>query len=88
MVKDLPDYMRGFDMDEDYGFTAVSSAPKTDTEQPKVDLSALDNQSLELAKVKDDVSSIRSMMNEVMQIVAEKETVTKEQRNSTISGYL
>ena len=86
MVKDLPDYMRGFDMDEDYGFTAVSSAPKTDTEQPKVDLSALDNQSLELAKVKDDVSSIRSMMNEVMQIVAEKETVTKELESADVTN--
>ena len=33
---------------------------------------------LELAIVKSDVSSIKSMMNEVMQIVAEKDTVTKE----------
>ena len=33
---------------------------------------------LELAKVKSDVSSIKSMMNEVMQIVAEKDTITKE----------
>ena len=86
MAKDIPDYMRGFDMDEDYGFTAVSNAPKTETEQPKVDLSALDNQSLELAKVKDDVSSIRSMMNEIMQIVAEKETVTKELESADVKN--
>ena len=74
MVKDIPDYMRGFDMDEDYGFTAVSKAP---TEQPSIDPQAIDNQNLELAKVKSDVSDIKSMMNEVMQIVAEKDKVTQ-----------
>jgi len=75
MSKDIPDYMRGFDIDEDYGFTAVSKAP---TEQPSIDPQALDNQNLELAKVKSDVSDIKSMMNEVMQIVAEKDTVTQQ----------
>ena len=25
MVKDIPDYMRGFDLDEDWGMTPVSS---------------------------------------------------------------
>ena len=38
----------------------------------------LDNQNLELSKVKSDVRSIKSMMNEVMQIVADKESVSKE----------
>ena len=75
MAKDLPDYMRGFDMDEDYGFTAVSQAPKS---EPSIDPKAIDNQNLELAKVKEDVSDIKSMMNEVMQIVAEKDQVTQE----------
>tara|TARA_Y100000287_G_C14138033_1_gene313293 strand:+ start:372 stop:770 length:399 start_codon:yes stop_codon:yes gene_type:complete len=86
MVKDIPDYMRGFDMDEDYGFTAVSSAPKTETEEPKVDLSALDNQSLELSKIKSEVSDVKSMMNEVMQIVAEKESVTKELESADVQN--
>ena len=27
MAKDIPDYMRGFDLEEDWGATAVSSAP-------------------------------------------------------------
>ena len=27
MAKDIPDYMRGFDLDEDWGMTPVSSAP-------------------------------------------------------------
>lgn len=80
-MADIPDYMRGFDLDEDFGFTPVSSKPKTET-QPSIDPKILDNQNLELSKVKSDVGDIKSMMNEVMQIVAEKETVTKELENA------
>jgi hypothetical protein len=43
-----------------------------------LDPSLIENSNLELAKVKSDVSDIKSMMNEVMQIVSEKETITKE----------
>ena len=81
MAKDIPDYMRGFDLDEDYGITAVSSAPKTEVKPSvdKKDIESLGQQtSLEISKVKSDVQSIKSMMNEVMQIVAEKDTITKE----------
>ena len=72
----IPDYMRGFDLTEDYGFTPVNKKP---TEvQEKVVVAENSETNMELAKVKSDVSSIKSMMNEVMQIVAEKETITKE----------
>jgi len=74
-TKDLPDYMRGFDLDEDWGFTAVTKAP---TEQPAIDPSTIENSNIELSKVKSDVQDIKSMMNEVMQIVAEKDSVTQE----------
>ena len=74
MAKDIPDYMRGFDLDDDWGMTPVSKMPQQETIDPK----AIDNQNLELSKVKSDVSSIKSMMNEVMQIVADKESVSKE----------
>ena len=74
MAKDIPDYMRGFDLDDNWGMTPVSQAPTT---QPAIDPKQIDNQNLELSKVKTDVSSIKSMMNEIMQIVAEKDTVTK-----------
>ena len=74
MAKDIPDYMRGFDIDDDWGMTPVSKIPTQETIDPK----AIDNQNLELSKVKSDVSSIKSMMNEIMQVVAEKETITKE----------
>ena len=87
MAKDIPDYMRGFDLDEDYGITAVSSAPKTEVKPSvdKKDIESLGQQtSLEISKVKSDVQSIKSMMNEVMQIVAEKDTITKDVQNADI----
>ena len=71
--KDLPDYMRGLDGDDDWGFVAVPYAPKTESVDPKV----VENSNIEIAKVKSDVGDIKSMMNEIMQIVNEKETVTK-----------
>ena len=75
-MADIPDYMRGFDLTEDYGFTPVNKKP---TEvQEKVVVAENSETNMELAQVKSDVSSIKSMMNEVMQIVAEKETITKE----------
>ncbi len=71
-MADIPDFMRDFDTDIDYGFTPVSKKPTEETtSQPSAD-------PLELAKIKSDVSDIKSAMNEVMQIVAEKETVNKE----------
>jgi hypothetical protein len=76
-MADLPDFMREFDTDVDYGFTAVSTKPETET-QPTIDPSVIENSNLELAKVKTDVADIKTMMNEIMQITAEKETVTKE----------
>ena len=89
MAKDIPDYMRGFDLDEDFGITAVSSAPKTEVKPSvdKKDIESLGQQtSLEISKVKSDVQSIKSMMNEVMQIVAEKDTITKDVQNADITN--
>ena len=76
MADDIPDYMRGFDLDEDWGITPVSKPAETTT-QPAIDPKIIEDSNLELSKVKSDVSDIKSMMNEIMQIVAEKETVTK-----------
>jgi len=83
MADDIPDYMRGFDLNEDWGITPVSKP--IETTQPTIDPSVIENSSLEIAKVKDDVSSIKSMMNEIMQIVAEKETITQEISNEEIN---
>ena len=89
MAKDIPDYMRGFDLDEDYGITAVSSAPKTEA-KPSVDKKDIENlgqqTNLEISKVKNDVQSIKAMMNEIMQIVAEKDTITKDVQSADITN--
>ena len=75
MSDNIPDYMRGFDISDDWGMTPVSSTPKQEIAiYPKL----VENSNLELAKVKEDVGDIKSMMNEIMQIVSEKETITKE----------
>jgi hypothetical protein len=72
--KDIPDFMRGFDTTDDWGMVPVSSTPKA---EPTVDPKLVENSNLEIAKVKSDVGDIKSMMNEIMQIVADKDTVTK-----------
>ena len=74
MSKDIPDYLREYDLDQDWGFTPVSKAPES---TPAVDTSVIENNNIELAKVKSDVGDIKSMMNEIMQIVAEKDKVTE-----------
>ena len=74
MAKDIPDYLREYDLDQDWGFTPVSKAPET---TPSVDTSVIETNNFELAKVKSDVGDIKSMMNEIMQIVAEKDKVTE-----------
>ena len=71
-MSDIPDFMREFDTDVDYGFTPVSKKPAEETTTNN----NVDN--LEIAKIKSDVSSIKSSMNEIMQIVAEKDSVNKE----------
>ena len=74
MAKDIPDYLREYALDLDWGFTPVSKAPES---TPAVDTSVIETNNVELAKVKSDVGDIKSMMNEIMQIVAEKDKVTQ-----------
>jgi hypothetical protein len=72
----IPDYMRGFDLNEDFGFTPVTNKPTEAT--PSIDPKVIETNNVELSKIKSDVSAIKSMMNEIMEIVNEKETITKE----------
>ena len=82
MSKDIPDYMRGFDLDEDFGITPVASKPKSET---SVDKKVVESTNLELSKVKKDLDTIKSMMNEVLQVVAEKDSITKEIENTEVT---
>ena len=47
-MADIPDYMRGFDLDQDYGFTPVNQKPV----EEKVVVGENKETNLELAKVK------------------------------------
>ena len=80
MAKDIPDFMRGFDLDDDWGMTPVSSTPE---DKPSVDPKIVEVSKLEISKVKGDVKDIKSMMNEIMQIVADKDTVTKTETDES-----
>ena len=84
-MSDIPDFMREFDTNTDYGFTPVSTKPAEES-TPSVGKEDLNTTNLEISKVKSDVSSIKSMMNEIMQIVADKETVTKEVTDETVKA--
>ena len=77
-MSDMPDFMREFDTNTDYGFTPVSTKPAEENSKPSVGKEDLNTTNLEISKVKSDVSSIKTMMNEVMQIVSERESVNKE----------
>jgi|TARA_B100001063_G_C16364518_1_gene357626 hypothetical protein len=77
-MADIPDYMRGFDLEQDWGMTPVSKPAETTETKVDVDMSAVKANGLEIAKIKSDVTDVKSMMNEIMQIVAEKETITNE----------
>jgi hypothetical protein len=77
----IPDYMRGFDLDEDFGFTPVSNKPTTET--PSIDPKVIETNNVELSKIKSDVSTIKSMINEIMEIVNEKDSVSKEVADAT-----
>jgi len=80
MANDIPDFMRGFDLDDDWGMTPVSSTPE---DKPSVDPKIVEDSKLEISKVKGDVKDIKSMMNEIMQIVADKDTVTKTETDES-----
>ena len=82
MSDNIPDYMRGFDISDDWGITPVTSTP---TQQPAIDPNLIENSNLELSKVKENVKDIKAMMNEVMEIVAQKDTITKEITDETIN---
>ena len=83
-MADIPDFMREFDTDVDYGFTPVSKKPADDT--PAIDPKVVEDSNLKIAKVKADVGDIKSMMNEIMQIVAEKDSVNKEIQDADVSA--
>ena len=57
MANDIPDFMRGFDLDDDWGMTPVSSTPE---DKPSVDPKIVEDSKLEISKVKTDVKILKA----------------------------
>ena len=86
-MSDMPDFMREFDTNTDYGFTPVSK-PRINQE-PSVGKEDLNTTNLEISKVKKAMChQLKTMMNEIMQIVSEKETVNKEIQDADVKSVL
>ena len=81
MSNDIPDFMRGFDIDEDWGFTSVPDKP---TSTPTIDPEKIDTTNVEVAKVKQGVDDVKSMMNEIMNIVAENKQKAESELSEEI----
>lgn len=69
MAEDLPDYMRGFSEDVDWGFTPVATKP---AEEPTVTQT-------DVNEVLNHVKMIRAQMSEIMQIVEEQSLGVQEE---------
>ena len=78
-MPDIPDYMRDFDLNVDYGFTSVAKPPtkvveKTDNKTAAVvekTTSAVESNKEEIKKIQDDPKDIKSYLSEVMQVLNE-----------------
>ena len=78
-MPDIPDYMRDFDLNVDYGFTSVAKPPtkvveKTDNKTAQVvekTTSAVESNKEEIKKIQADTKDIKSYLSEVMQVLNE-----------------
>ena len=85
-MPDIPDYMREFDLNVDYGFTSVAKPPtkiieKTDDKTVKVvekTTSAVESNKEEIKKIQDDTKDIKSYLNEIMQVLGETNISTSK----------
>ena len=85
-MPDIPDYMRDFDLNVDYGFTSVAKPPtkvveKTDDKTAAVvekTTSAVESNKEEIKKIQDDTKDVKSYLSEVMQVLNETNVSTSK----------
>ena len=85
-MPDIPDYMREFDLNVDYGFTSVAKPPtkvveKTDDKTAAVvekTTSAVESNKEEIKKIQADTKDIKSYLSEVMQVLNETNVSTSK----------
>jgi len=73
----IPDYMKGFDLDNDWGFS-TSGTPTTTPVQPTIDPSVIENTSDDIANIKSEVALIKTMIEEISSNLTQKDTTTKQ----------
>ena len=86
-MPDIPDYMRDFDLNVDYGFTSVAKPPtkvveKTDNKTAAVvekTTSAVESNKEEIKKIQDDTKDIKSYLSEVMLVLNETNVSTSKE---------
>jgi hypothetical protein len=66
----IPDYMKGFELDNDWGFETTSTT--TTVQQPTIDPKVIESSSADITNIKKDISSINTMINEIMDILNEE----------------
>jgi len=70
MADNIPDYMKGFELDNDWGFETTSTT--TTVQQPTIDPKVIESSSADITNIKKDISSINTMINEIMDILNEE----------------
>jgi hypothetical protein len=78
----IPDYMKGFDLDDDWGFSTTAVPTKVET-QPSIDPSVIENTSDDIANIKSEVALIKTMLEEIGSNLTKKDTNTKEVVDAT-----
>ena len=73
----IPDYMKGFDLDNDWGFS-TSGTPTTTPTQPTIDPSVIENTSDDIANIKSEVALIKVMLEEISSNLTQKDSSTQQ----------
>lgn len=73
MTDKIPDYMKGFDLEQDdWGFETTTTVSTPEPQQPTIDPKVIETSSADITHIKKDISSINIMINEIMDILNEE----------------
>jgi hypothetical protein len=73
----VPDYMKGFDLDNDWGFSTSGTSTSTPV-QPTIDPSVIESTSDDIADIKSEVALIKVMLDEISSNLTQKDSSTQQ----------
>jgi hypothetical protein len=73
----IPDYMKGFDLDNDWGFSTSGTSTSTPV-QPTIDPSVIESTSDDIANIKSEVALIKVMLDEISSNLTQKDSSTQQ----------